>query len=75
MSIPGEAQKQGYVNRQNYRQSKYEDKRRPFNTSLKTYHANYQMIGGGSPLEGMIPVPPKSILRRRKLKGWQKNLK
>jgi len=58
----GEAQRQGYVNRFQMRQEIREQGRK-----IKTAPNNFQM--------GVMrnaPIPPIQILKRRKLKYWQK---
>lgn len=58
----GEAGRQGYVNRFQWRQEKREQGRK-----IKTAPNNFQMRASW-----IAPIPPMHVLRRRKLKYWQK---
>ena len=57
----GEAQRSGYVNRSEHRYAKKMEAR-------KQKISNNFSMG----VMRVIPVPPKEVIRRRKLKYWQK---
>lgn len=59
----GEAQRQGYVNRFIFRQEV-----RDMNRKKKLNSGNRFQLG----VMRDIPIPPANVLKRRKLKYWQK---
>ena len=66
---PGIAQASGFTNRQTYRNNIYKEARKTRNTS-KMQTPSY-LIMGGARFSGS-PCPPAS--KRKKFKGWQRNL-
>ena len=66
---PGVAQANGYANRSVYRNSIYAGKRKIRNTKFDQTPEYLQM--GGARMNG-LPCPPEC--RRKKFKGWQRNL-
>ena len=66
---PGTAQMNGFENRSTYRNSIYKGQRLTRNTK-KAQIPSY-LVMGGARMNG-LPCPPAS--RRKKFKGWQRNL-
>lgn len=63
--VPGRAQQMGYVNRHVYREAEKEKTRKK--PADKIGVNSFQMG-----VANIAPIPPYSVLRRRKLKYWQK---